>query len=94
MIQQMFSILTVDSCELICQVEKLFFEDVKRKILLILVVSSLMIEFNHQPGTHWAFCDALLPLTHSDTFLQGGAFLQQQIPSAVWVPRSYTSSER
>lgn len=35
---------------------------------------------------HWAFGDALLPLAHPDTFLQGGAFLQQQVPAAVRVP--------
>lgn len=42
--------------------------------------------------THRAFCDALLPLAHSDTFLQRGAFLQQQVPTTVWVPGPHTCS--
>lgn len=47
----------------------------------------------HFPGTYRALGDALLPLAHSDTFLQGGAFLQHQIPTTVRVPGPNTSSE-
>lgn len=36
-------------------------------------------------AAHWAFGDTLLPLAHSDAFFQGGAFLQQQVPTAVRV---------
>lgn len=41
---------------------------------------------------HRAFGDTLLPLAHSDTFLQSGAFLQQQIPTAVRVSGPNTSA--
>lgn len=34
---------------------------------------------------HRTFGDTLLPLAHSDAFLQGGTFLQQQVPTAVGV---------
>lgn len=34
---------------------------------------------------HRTFGDTLLPLAHSDAFLQGGAFLQQQVPTTVGV---------
>lgn len=36
-------------------------------------------------AAHRAFGDTLLPLAHSDAFFQGGAFLQQQVPTAVRV---------
>lgn len=36
-------------------------------------------------AAHRAFGDALLPLAHPDAFLQGGAFLQQKVPTAVRV---------
>lgn len=42
--------------------------------------------------THGAFSDALLPLAHSDTFLQRGALLQQQVPAAVRIPGSDAGS--
>lgn len=36
-------------------------------------------------AAHRTFGDTLLPLAHSDAFLQGGAFLQQKVPTAVGV---------
>lgn len=42
--------------------------------------------------THGAFSDALLPLAHSDTFLQRGALLQQQVPAAVRISGSDAGS--
>lgn len=39
----------------------------------------------HMAAAHRAFADTLLPLAHSDTFFQGGALLQQKVPTAVRV---------
>lgn len=36
-------------------------------------------------AAHRAFGDTLLPLAHPDAFFQGGAFLQQEVPTAVRV---------
>lgn len=46
----------------------------------------------HKTAAHRAFGDTLLPLAHSDTLFQGGAFLQQQVPTTVWVSGSNTGS--
>lgn len=43
-------------------------------------------------AAHRAFSDTLLPLAHSDALLQGGAFLQQQVPTTVWVSGPNTGS--
>lgn len=43
-------------------------------------------------NTHRTFCDTLLPLAHPGALLQGGAFLQQQIPATVWVSGPHARS--
>lgn len=43
-------------------------------------------------AAHRAFGDTLLPLAHSDAFFQGGAFFQQEVPTAVRVPGPHAGS--
>lgn len=58
----------------------------------IMSLPDLEEEEEEEAAAHRAFGNALLPLAHPHTLLQGGAFLQQQVPSTVRVSGPDTGS--
>lgn len=44
--------------------------------------------------SHRTACNALLPLAHADALFQRGAFLEHQIPAAVWISGPHTGFSR
>lgn len=58
----------------------------------IVSLPELEEEEDEEAATHRAFGNALLPLAHPHAFLQGGAFLQQQVPTTVRVSGPDTGS--